>query len=308
MRIFVYLTALLGLSSSLPHDTTYPDTDGRSFVNFNISPPRKFTNQALSKAEACRDPSGFTGYCVASAACRAFNGTQGARCPKRPAGTGTCCLVDRCPVAPPTVPSGGAVITAPIPGSGSAVGTEIQFICQPGLVFEGIPEVMVTATCDVRGTWSPAVIPNCVPAPPTVCVSEPPSAPADVLVSDGGDRFIGALVYYVCTSGTFGDGRAITAARCGEDGLWSPETLPECVTAPPTECSSPPPAAPAGVLQHFDGNLTIGALSLYTCAATGMVFPSGASFLLATCHEDGTWQPDDVPSCAQPVATLSHGY
>ena len=96
--------------------------------------------------------------------------------------------------------------------------------------------------------------------------------------------------------------------------LWPALTLPPVTSfackfppAPPTACADPPPVAPSGVTLHHDGNLSIGAVSVYTCSAAGELFPSGTTFHVATCAEDGTWQPAMVPPCAAPL-TLTHGY
>ncbi|XP_037093689.1 uncharacterized protein LOC119113488 [Pollicipes pollicipes] len=79
------------------------ESQGRSLATALLP---SLIDAAVTRAPACRDPVGTTGYCLSRAGCRAQRGTAGAPCRKSGSTRGLCCLVDRCPVEPPVAPFG----------------------------------------------------------------------------------------------------------------------------------------------------------------------------------------------------------
>ncbi|XP_043227507.1 uncharacterized protein LOC122384295 [Amphibalanus amphitrite] len=180
---------------------------------------------------------------------------------------------DRC-VAPVASPESNAVPVSTEPGVQE--GSTVTFNCTDGLATEE-GRTTFTETCQPAG-WS--VTTNC-----SHCQGDPPAQNLSASRDWSGDRAIGAVANYTCTSGVQA---LVTCGAAGWDSAADP-----CDTMP-MHCSDPPVDTYNGTAPEDTGKGTEpNRTATYRCL-------NGVTTVLR-CLEDGTWSTDQTP-CAAAVS------
>uniref|UniRef100_A0A1B6DSP0 Sushi domain-containing protein n=1 Tax=Clastoptera arizonana TaxID=38151 RepID=A0A1B6DSP0_9HEMI len=210
-------------------------------------------------------------------------------------GVNVSCYSEGCSSPPPLINGYFVTESSAIVGPRYATNERLHYSCNVGYKLEG-PS---TIQCQVSGSWSPHVLPQCIRYPPELrqmCQPPPPLSHVIITVVRGlqsaNTALSGTTLEASCENG-FRDEHSPCVPqllRC-VDGSWEGR-MPNCV--PINGCIYPLSIPNANILNlQPHGHYPIGSSVAYSCLS-GYDLVGDAIF---RCKPNGCWDPEILPVC-----------